>query len=108
MTNATKIDKQLGVLRIDLEPKTAQIVYSLAADKGKPYEDAFELNSVDTLFDRLNDVLGKITEKPKVRVAADRNLPTGEVEEITRRLHRLRGAGSIREWTIQVNERQAP
>lgn len=109
MTNATKIDKEIGILRVDLERKNGQIVYSLAADKNVPFEDAFELNSVDTLFDRLNSVLITITsDKPKVRLAADKNLPTGDVEEVTRRLHRLRDAGTIREWTVEVKERQAP
>ena len=109
MSNATKIDKAIGVLRIDLERKNGQIVYSLAIDKDMPSEDAFELNSVDTLFDRLNGVLSTITtDKPKVRLAADKTMPTGEVEEVTRRLNRLRDAGSIREWTVEVNERQKP
>ena len=106
--HAFTIEANPGVLRVDIDLRDGQYVYSLGLGTLAPAPEDDNLTSDVELKARLDERLRTITVPPKVRVAAHRDIPTGIVEEVLNALEARRVVGQLSDVTVEVNERAKP
>jgi len=106
--NAFTIDTNPGVLRIDIDLKDGQYVYTLGLGTAAPAPEDDNLTSDVELKIRLDDRLRAVTIPPKARVAAHGDVPNGVVEEVLNALEDRRVKRQITEVTVEINERAKP
>ncbi len=105
MANAVKIDTDANILRIDIDKTSDGIVYGTARKNDAPKEGFGNLKDEATLLARFGDLLAAEQAPPKVRIAANGDLPYETVERIMKQLDAMREKGLIESHHIEVNER---
>jgi biopolymer transport protein ExbD len=108
MGNATKIESDPGIVRIDIDLRDGRIVYSVATGTNNPAPEDDNLGSDVELKQRLDEKLKTLTSPPKVRIAAHGDLTYELVEEVLKALEQRVEKGQIREYAVEVNERPKP
>jgi biopolymer transport protein ExbD len=108
MSNVSTIDTNPGVIRIDIDLRNGDRVYSIGLGNQAPAPEDDGLETDVELMGRLEARLGVVTEPPKVRVAAHQDIETQYVEDVLKFLEARRVKNQIRDVTIEVNERARP
>ncbi|HVK12987.1 MAG TPA: biopolymer transporter ExbD [Gemmataceae bacterium] len=108
MSHVSTIDTNPGVIRIDIDLRDGDRVYSIGLGNQAPTPDDDNLRSEDQLKERLTARLEVVTEPPKVRIAAHQDVPYKYVEEVMKSLESKKSLNQIREYTVEVNERARP
>ena len=108
MSNVTSIDTNPGIIRIDIDLRNGDRVYSLGLGNQAPAPEDDNLTTDVELMSRLQARLDVVTEPPKVRVAAHKDVQTQYVEDVLSFLEARRVRNQIRDVTIEVNERARP
>jgi len=105
MVNATKIDTNTKVLRIDIDMIDGRPLYGVGKDTAAPEGPNADISDVTHLMNRVKETLQPLAEPPVVRIAAHGELPYSVVERIMKELDDLRTKDQIREVNIEVNEK---
>ena len=105
MANASKIETDTEVLRIDIDKTSGGVLYGVAKKNALPKEGFGDLKDEAVLFARFNDLLATELKTPNVRVAAHGDLPYETVERIMKHLDEMQSQGKILSYHIEVNER---
>lgn len=105
MANATKIETDKNVLRIDIDKTSGGVVYGAAKANDAPKEGFGDLKEELVLFARFADLLANEPAPPNVRIAAHGDLPYETVERVMKHLDELQSKGQILSYHIEVNER---
>jgi biopolymer transport protein ExbD len=108
MSHVSTIDTNPGVIRIDIDLRDGDRVYSIGLGNQAPTPEDDNLRSEDQLKERLTARLEVVTEPPKVRIAAHQDVPYKYVEEVMKSLESKKSLNQIREYTVEVNERARP
>jgi biopolymer transport protein ExbD len=108
MSHVSTIDTNPGVIRVDIDLRNGERVYSLGLGTQAPAPDDDNLGSDVELLGRLDARLGVVTEPPKVRIAAHQDIPFVYVEEVLKGLEKRRQNNQISDVTVEVNERARP
>jgi biopolymer transport protein ExbD len=106
MINATTIETNPGVLRIDIDKgPNGTPIYSVARGTEPPREEDDQLGDIQSLSIRIDEVLKQAQVPPEVRIAAHQELSYEVVETIMQKLDQLRDRNLISNYFIEVNER---
>ncbi len=108
MQNAFTIEQDPGIMRIDIDLKGGQRVYSIGLGTLEPSEEDSNLGSDVEVMIRLDERLRVVTVPPKVRIAAHGDIPYEVVEEVMKGLERRVEKGILRDYAVEVNERGKP
>ncbi|HEX3149926.1 MAG TPA: biopolymer transporter ExbD [Gemmataceae bacterium] len=108
MQNATTIETNPEVVRIDIDVRDGGYFYALGLGINAPAAEDDKLESDVVLKQRLDARLSKVVNPPKVRIAAHGDVPYEVVSEILSALEDRRLKGQISEVAVEVNERAKP
>lgn len=108
MANATTIEGDPNILRIDLDMKDGRVLYGIGVGTAEPAADARDLPSDVEVKLKLDEMIAKEKSPPKVRIAAHGDIPYEVVEEILKALESRQEKGVIRDYAVEVNERAKP
>jgi biopolymer transport protein ExbD len=108
MANATTIETNPGVVRIDIDLRDGKHVYAIGLGTNAPTAEDDNLTSDVELKARLDERLRVVTVPPKVRIAAHGDIPFEVVEEVLKALEERVKRQQISEYAVEVNERAKP
>jgi biopolymer transport protein ExbD len=108
MANATTIETNPGIMRIDIDLKDGSYVYAFGLGTAAPAPEDDNLTSDVELKARLDERLRVVTVPPKVRIAAHGDVPYEVVEEVLKALEERVKRKQISEYAVEVNERAKP
>jgi biopolymer transport protein ExbD len=103
--NAITIETDPGIIRIDIDLRDGKYVYGFGLGTLAPAPEDDNLTSDVELKARLDDRLRVVTVPPKVRVAANGDIPFDVVEEVLKALDERQARKQIAEYAVEVNER---
>lgn len=105
MKNPITIDSDPGVMRIDIDLKDGKAVYALGIGVANPLPEDDNLSSDVELKIRLDERLKGLTVPPKVRIAAHGDIAYEIIDEVLKALEQRVEKGQIRDYAVEVNER---
>lgn len=108
MANATTIETNPGVIRIDIDLRDGKYFYALGLGTQAPAAEDDNLTSDVELKARLDERLRVVTTPPKVRIAAHGDVPYEIVAEVLDALQERIRREQISEYAVEVNERAKP
>ena len=108
MVNGVEIDKSVRVLRIDVDKDADGHHYNVAYDNSDPETGDGDLKTEAELITHIKLRLAIFATPPKVRIAANADLPYEAVESLMKKLDELHRSQLIDSYHIEVNERTAP
>src|SRR5262249_42493031 len=106
--NATKIESDPEIVRIDIDLKDGKLIYALATGTRNPAPEDDNLGSDVELMTRLDQKLSGLSTAPKIRIAAHGDIEYYLVDEVMKGLDRRLEKNQIREYAVEVNERPKP
>jgi biopolymer transport protein ExbD len=106
--SAHTIETHPGILRIDIDLRDGKRIFAVGVGNSSPAAEDDNMGSDVEVMLKLDQKLAKVTEAPKVRIAAHGDIPFEVVEEVLKGLERRREKGQISEYAVEVNERAKP
>jgi biopolymer transport protein ExbD len=107
MANASKIETEANILRIDIDKTSGGVLYGTAKKNDNAKEGFGDLKDENVLFEKFNILLANEQKVPTVRIAAHGDLPYETVERVMKKLDEMQANGLIESYHIEVTERPA-
>ena len=108
MANATTIETNPGIIRIDIDLRDGKYFYALGLGTAAPAREDDNLTSDVELKARLDERLRVVTTPPKVRIAAHGDVPYEVVDEVLKALDERVKRDQISDYAVEVSERAKP
>ena len=105
MENATTIETNPRILRIDIDMIDGRPIYGLGKGTAAPTGLDADLSDDTAVVYRLDAALETIADPPEVRIAAHGDIPYEYVEKVMKQLDVRRERGQISQYNIEVNEK---